>query len=53
MIEKIRGSMMANFEVIRANNGEEGYQKYVEHNKDIKLILMDIHMPILNGYQSA
>ena len=42
-----------NFEIITASNGEEAYQRYVEFSSDINLILMDIHMPILNGYQSA
>ena len=42
MIEKIRTSMMVNFDIIQASNGEEGYNRYCEHYKDIKLIFMDI-----------
>jgi PAS domain S-box-containing protein len=40
-------------EVILANNGEEALKKY-EFNKDfIDLILMDIHMPIMDGYKAT
>ncbi len=50
MIERLRSSMMANFEIITASNGEEGLECFKLHNKDMKLILMDINMPVMNGY---
>lgn len=38
------------FEVFEAQNGEEAL-KVLEENPDIKLILLDWHMPIMNGYE--
>ncbi len=38
------------FEVLEAENGEEAL-KVVEENPDIKLILLDWHMPVMNGYE--
>lgn len=38
------------FEVVEAENGEEAL-KILEENSDIKLILLDWHMPIMNGYE--
>ncbi len=37
-------------EVIRARNGKEALQLFQEHT-DIDLILMDIQMPLLDGYE--
>ncbi len=38
------------FEVLEAENGEEAL-KVLEGNPDIKLILLDWHMPVMNGYE--
>ncbi|PMP95540.1 MAG: response regulator [Thermodesulfobacterium geofontis] len=38
------------FEVLEAENGEEAL-KILEKNSDIKLILLDWYMPIMNGYE--
>jgi two-component system chemotaxis response regulator CheY len=38
------------FEVLEAENGEEAF-KILEENSDIKLILLDWHMPVMNGYE--
>jgi len=38
------------FEVLEASNGEEAL-KVLENNPDIKLILLDWHMPVMNGYE--
>ncbi len=38
------------FEVIEAEHGEDALKK-LEENPDIKLILLDWHMPIMNGYE--
>ena len=40
-----------NFDLIIANNGKEGIEKLYENNVDI--ILMDIAMPIMNGYEAT
>ncbi|WP_338356649.1 ATP-binding protein [Yeosuana marina] len=41
-----------NIKIIRAENGQEAVDLFKE-NKDINLILMDIKMPILNGYEAT
>ena len=41
-----------NIKIIRAENGQEAVDLFNE-NKDINLILMDIKMPILNGYEAT
>jgi len=38
------------FEVLEAENGEEAL-KVVQENPDIELILLDWHMPVMNGYE--
>jgi len=37
------------FEVLEAENGKEALEVLKEH-PDISLILLDWHMPIMNGY---
>ena len=39
------------YEVITANDGACGVAKYIEYQPD--LVLMDINMPIMNGYEAA
>jgi serine phosphatase RsbU (regulator of sigma subunit)/two-component sensor histidine kinase len=39
------------YEVITANDGACGVAKYIESQPD--LVLMDINMPIMNGYEAA
>ena len=38
------------FEVVEAEHGEEAL-KILEENSDIKLIILDWHMPVMNGYE--
>ncbi len=38
---------------IIANNGMEAVEQYREHRDGIDLILMDLHMPIMSGYEAA
>lgn len=40
-----------NFTIIRAKNGEEAVELF-KNNKGIDLILMDIKMPIMSGYEA-
>jgi len=42
----------ANTEIIRAANGKEAVQKF-QSNKNIDLILMDIKMPVMDGYTAV
>lgn len=43
----------AGFKVIIANDGIEGVELYSENKEFINLILMDLHMPNLNGYDAS
>ncbi len=36
--------------VVEAANGEEAL-KVLEENPDVKLVLLDWHMPVMNGYE--
>ncbi len=42
----------SNFNVLSAFNGQDAINKVIE-NPDIDLILMDIHMPVLNGIDAT
>jgi CheY-like chemotaxis protein len=41
------------FQVSLADNGEEGVNYYRDHREKIDLILMDLHMPVMNGYEAS
>lgn len=41
-----------NYQVIRAVNGKDTIEKFKE-NQDVSLILMDLKMPILDGYDAT
>lgn len=43
----------AGLRVSIASDGEEGYRYFAEHRADIDLILMDLHMPVMDGYTSS
>ncbi len=43
----------AGYMLIIGNNGKEGIELYKKHQEKIDIVLMDLHMPILNGYDSA
>lgn len=38
-------------EVLTAENGEEGVRQFLENDPD--LVLMDIYMPVMNGFEAA
>lgn len=41
------------FRVSKANNGQEGCTFFSENRNSLDLILMDIHMPVMDGYTAA
>ena len=41
------------FSVLIAGNGSEGVESFKENMDKIDLILMDLHMPVMNGYEAA
>jgi len=40
-------------DVILANDGKEALELYQQHKGSIDLILLDLHMPVMNGYEVA
>ena len=40
-------------DAIIANDGKEAVELYKGHRDKIDLILMDLHMPVMNGYEAA
>ncbi len=43
----------AGFKVTLADNGLEGYEVFRKNSGDFDVILMDLHMPVMNGYETA
>lgn len=43
----------AGFKVSKADNGQIGYRFFADNRQDIDLILMDIHMPVMDGYTAS
>mgnify|MGYP006283366645 CR=1 FL=1 len=39
--------------VVRAHNGVEAQKFLSKHHKQVSLVLMDIKMPLLNGYETT
>ena len=39
--------------VLVADNGKIGVEMYEDHEHEIDVILMDLHMPVMNGYEAA
>lgn len=43
----------AGFVMHIASDGEEGYRYFAENQSEIDLILMDLHMPVMDGYTAS
>jgi signal transduction histidine kinase/CheY-like chemotaxis protein/HPt (histidine-containing phosphotransfer) domain-containing protein len=41
------------FRVSKADNGKKGFEFFADNRKDLDLILMDIHMPVMDGYAAS
>ncbi len=41
------------YQVLVSDNGEQGLDEFKKNKDKIDLILMDLHMPIMNGYQTT
>ena len=46
MVRFFRGT---DLEIITAKNGQEGLRKFIQNQKEIKIILTDLHMPFISG----
>ena len=51
ILSKVFSSLMSNWTVIEADNGESAIQQAEKHQPS--LIIMDLNMPILNGLDAA
>ena len=40
-------------ETLIANNGQEALEIFTSYKESISLVLMDIHMPVMNGYEAS
>jgi len=41
------------YEVIEANNGQEAIDQFMCHSQDLDLVLMDVQMPHMNGFEAV
>jgi len=49
---EILANMLENtYNILTAENGKEGFELLMEYEKQISLILLDIQMPVMNGYE--
>lgn len=44
---------LAGFKVSLTDNGKEGYEFFGKNRESIHIILMDLHMPVMNGFEST
>ena len=42
-----------NFNIITASNGLDGLNFMREHYKEISVVILDINMPVMNGYDGT
>ena len=43
--------LLDDYEVLQAENGLDGLQQLEEHNGDISVVLLDVYMPVCDGYE--
>lgn len=49
-LDVLKGIIKDHYNIITAHNGREGVQKLRKHYRRLSAILLDIYMPIMNGY---
>lgn len=50
-IEMLSALLEDQYEIITAQNGQIGYQLLAEHYKELSLVLLDVQMPVMNGFE--
>jgi CheY-like chemotaxis protein len=53
MMKKILKLYRSKYHTLEAHNGQEAITLYEEHWKDIKVILMDCEMPVIDGLEAT
>lgn len=41
------------YRVVEASNGQEAIDQFIEHSHDLDLVLMDVQMPVINGFDAV
>ena len=49
--EILRGMLEERYDICEAENGQEAMQILEEERESFCLVLLDLHMPVMNGYQ--
>ena len=49
--EMLRAMLEDRYKVFQAENGKEGLEVLQDHYRDISLIILDVQMPVMNGYE--
>ena len=53
LIEKVKQTRSIQFDIIKASNGQEALDRYNEMFGQIKVIIMDSQMPVMDGYDAS
>ena len=51
MIERVLAELNLDYEILEADDGKTGYEMFIKQQDSIRMILSDINMPIMNGFE--